>query len=358
MSNPSPKTPGRNASYSSVVSAPTTGLSLFDGVTNHGDTRRLTLVCGSAVQGHVRYRGLKMQAAVTVRNVGSARIQLDITTDPASMECVACEIAALLSIYVGHRVELPRSWRKWPNPCRTHAASLKRHSDNAQAPSIGGFAAWLDEISVLSPTRQLDFARACERYRRALWESDIHYELAYLDLITAAEIVAKRIRTDESSFDTDFPILSGMIGMTADSNQREELARMRLKLTEHSQLKAKFIRFLTESADEGFWQGRNLGELGRDTRTRLPTRISAVYDARCRRLHDRIGFPQVQRVGDVGGAYRGVYLALMRSSRPHLPTLGFFADLVRYSLLRLPGKGTRERHLPHVRPAGPEPADR
>ena len=195
--------------------------------------------------------------------------------------------------------------------------------------SLGGFTDWLEQVIRIGGRFQEALGLAAERYRVALWEAESHFELAYLDLVTAAEAVARLMPSCAPQWDSDYPKLAALLVRTRSTKLKTELASVQRKLTEQSLLRRKFTDFLCSGADASFWAGRDPHEMGPETQAELRHRIDMVYGVRSRRLHEGLWLdPSVTVETLEFESDRDRFW----SKKDRIPSLSFFAQLVGHAL--------------------------
>jgi hypothetical protein len=296
---------------------------------------RIEIHSDAVILGRASLRSVKIASVQDAADGVRVRAQLEINPVGRVDLALVSETACLMSLYLACRITVPEKWRWLDNcPVASLAAPVRiLPSAVGGTRRLDGFADWLSKVTRMGGKRQEALRDAAERYRAALWEAESHFELAYLDLVTAVEAVARLTQSDTSQWESSFPELSSLAKRTRNTKLITELGCAQEKLAEQSCLRRKFTDFLCNRADDGFWAGRDAVEMGPNTRAEFRHRIDMVYRVRSSRLHEGLWLdPSVTVEEFEFESARDRFW----SNKDRIPSLNFFAQLVGHALRSYP----------------------
>jgi hypothetical protein len=212
-------------------------------------------------------------------------------------------ICAYLSVLYGKRFDNhgpleTTGFHNVPDIGPFNSLSLPGIPQNTHKPRVDlGFALNLTEFKRFQPllnesvpdhARLVAFSGASHFYTRALQAAERDPEVAYLHLITAAEILANSLPTSQGDLlDSDIKAaLSRIESELADGERVANLFRARLR-----QIKRRFLKLISDLVDPSFF-GRTeasepYGAFKAETFTKA---MAAAYDLRSRFIHTGVTF--------------------------------------------------------------------
>ncbi len=253
---------------------------------------------------------------------------------------VARQLVALASLFLGRRLELGPNWVL--GDCEPEPVNKGRSEPVAPNLSEGEIKLnelrnWFSMSERLKPELQDDFLWAAEWYRRAIAKIEEDPPGAYLNLVTAIEIVSKHSEIGPLSLAAERSDISRLVGEIA-SPELQAKVRKRVEglLNEKGYKRRKFVKFIREHINDEFWSAGNPDEFGGIGRELLDNFSASIYDQRSLALHD--GFPFQSQAGSPhtgASAMRKQEKELVRKywrERGRIPPVAFFERVVNHAL--------------------------
>lgn len=198
-----------------------------------------------------------------------------------------------------------------------------------------GLAIFLDSVRTLKSDIHQPFMMACFHYLRALKEVGADSEMVFIRLVSAIEVLSKKMNLksqDDMFANVDLGCLVGLPQLSqAQKNEIQSIFDARKS-------KLRFIRFI-ESQSKGFFKGGNWkAKHVKITKKQLPKTLATIYNARSDYLHNGNPMYLSQFLRDAQKWDTDPSLGMIIDNRKFtaaqkLPYTYWFEDLVRHCLL-------------------------
>lgn len=197
---------------------------------------------------------------------------------------IASEIVVLTSLFLRRRMRLGPivGMDDHPQMLSSSALSTPHYLSKGRA-NLGELSDDFRLVERLIPSRHEPFILAVKLYNQALQLLDSNPELAYLNLVSAVEVIAQKHQIERPSLEELDPRLAAVVGAIPDDELRKKLedsiwARERL-------ISRKFCAFIESHVETSFWEDETRPEMGRIKSDYLPALLRKVYSQRSRTLH-------------------------------------------------------------------------
>jgi hypothetical protein len=202
----------------------------------------------------------------------------------------AHELVALASLILRQRLRLGQLVRWNDKPIMLSAGKGLR------APQLIGGVRSLSKLEEgltlaenLSPAHHETYILATMLYNQALELIESNAELAYLNLISAVEVLAQHHPVETPSLDSLDSRLAGLLDTVQQGPLRKQLEEAILKRERF--IRRRFVNFILDHIEQVFWDEAERPEHGKVLPTELPELLDRIYDQRSRTLHSGQPFP-------------------------------------------------------------------
>jgi len=220
--------------------------------------------------------------------------------DPSSMTAdrfgfyhggvIPSELVALASLFLRQRLRLGPIVRMDDSPrlLPEKHGWIDREIVSGES-NFGELANWLARAERLKPDLHEPFVLCAKLYQQALELIESKPDLAYLNLVSAIEVLASRHDLEKPTLDEVYPDIAALTGRVQDDELRSGIEQ---KIVAKERLiKRKFVEFIVTHTDETFWSSGSRPQHGRVEPRQLKELMEKVYDQRSRTLHSGEPFP-------------------------------------------------------------------
>lgn len=250
---------------------------------------------------------------------------------------IAAELVALASLLLRRRLKLSATVRMDDKP--RMFSSPKSWSDKdliSGNSNLADLEQGLKLVEGLRPELHESFVLAVRLYQEALDLVESTGDLAYLNLVSAIEVLAQDYSVEPPSVKEFDAGLAALVERVQDRKLRDEILD-RLVNRERS-IARKFKKFILDHIEDNFWTAADRPERGRIEPAELPEFLDRIYKQRSRTLHTGEPFPPnaVENPPLMGGEVdRCLGLSVgERKWEPSqfIPHVSFFEQLVNHVL--------------------------
>ena len=154
--------------------------------------------------------------------------------------------------------------------------------------NLGSLFDWLKFVEGLNAKYDLSFILAVRLYHKSLLLIDEEPDLAYLNLISAIEVLCQDTDIGEVTlYDVDKRLASLVYAL--EDNVKNEIERSILKREKF--IKRRFVKFILDYIEDSFWSEVERPALGKINPSDLQEYLERIYDQRSRTLHSGEPFP-------------------------------------------------------------------
>lgn len=207
---------------------------------------------------------------------------------------IAEELVALASLFLRRRLKLGSIVRLNDTPTRLsmkHLTSSRTIDDQLidGKSNLADLAKWLNLTEGLDSNYHQKFILAVRLYHQALILIEEQPDMAYLNLVSAIEVLCKNTDIGEVKLSDLDKTLSTVVGSVKDEGLRNKIEQAILKRERfHSR---RFVSFILNHIEKDFWDNEKRPQHGKITSKELPDLLRRIYRQRSRTLHDGEPFP-------------------------------------------------------------------
>lgn len=202
------------------------------------------------------------------------------------------ELVALSSLFLRRRLKLGSMVRRNDQPTMIDFKSLTTEIDKPLLlgeSNIEVLSKWIKLVEGLIPKYHLRYILAVKFYHRALLLIEDEPDLAYLNLISAIEILCQETDIGQIGLNDLDTNLSELVESVNDEAIRNALKRAILKRERF--IKRRFTEFILQHIEKEFWTEGIRPEHGQIKPDDLSGILNTIYDQRSRTLHNGEPFP-------------------------------------------------------------------
>ncbi len=148
---------------------------------------------------------------------------------------------------------------------------------------------WFKLLEKLDPKYHLKFMLAVRMYYQALFQIEKEPDLAYLNLVSAIEVLCQDTNIGEIKLTEINQKLAKLLESIDNVQLRNDIEKSILK--EKKFIARKFSKFILNNIENNFWNEPNRPNTGRITHEELPDLLMKIYQQRSRTLHSGELFP-------------------------------------------------------------------
>lgn len=212
---------------------------------------------------------------------------------------IESEITALASVFLRCRLTLGPIVRHGDRPMRLPTKLVDWIDPEVVSGqrNLADLGRWLELTANLKPELHQGFILAAKLYQQGLEVIETKPDLAYLNLVSAIEVLSQDFPVQKSLKDADGK-LARLLQQIPDPSLRQQIEDRLLE--KHLKfITERFVQFIQQYVDNSFWL-RETSEEGLQgipwpanqiTPERLPGLLRQVYDQRSRTLHAGKPFP-------------------------------------------------------------------
>jgi len=204
---------------------------------------------------------------------------------------IADELIALAALFLRRRLKLGPVTRIDDKP-RLLSTDRDRRIDQSLVSgesNLSELLAWFRTVEGLEEKHQLKFILAVRLYHRALLLIEEQPDLAYLNLISAIEVLCQQADVGEVTLSDIDPKLAGLVSSITSEDLRTEIEQTILKRERF--ISRRFVSFILDHTEENFWSEESRPQHGQVTREEFPDLLKRAYDQRSKTLHSGEPFP-------------------------------------------------------------------
>jgi hypothetical protein len=203
---------------------------------------------------------------------------------------IADELVALASLFLRRRFKHGSIVRMNDRPILLSRS--KRWIDRplvAGQSNLAELPEWLKLVEALDSNYHQRFILAVRLYHRALLLIEEQPDIAYLNLVSAIEVLCHDADIGEVTLsDLDLKIAK-LVGSVENKDLRNNIEQTILKREQF--IRRRFVTFILNHIEDDFWTGEERPKQGRIKPEELPDLLKRIYDQRSRTLHDGEPFP-------------------------------------------------------------------
>ncbi len=200
------------------------------------------------------------------------------------------EIVALASLFLRRRFKLGPIVREDDKPIIY--GKMEKFIDKpliTWQSNLGDLSKWLELVENLDGNYHQRFILAVKLYHQAILMIEEHPDMAYLNLISAIEVLCKEAAIGEVKLaDLENEKLAELINRIENEDLRRTIEQTILK-REHF-IGRRFVAFILDYVGKDFWATER-PEYGAIKRDDLPKILKRIYDQRSNTLHNGDTFP-------------------------------------------------------------------
>lgn len=249
---------------------------------------------------------------------------------------IADELVALSSLFLRRRLKLGPIVRRNDRPMYLPKSTgwidkqvVEGHS------SLRDLSDWLKLVEGLDTKYHLKFILSARLYHRALLLVEEEPDFAYLNLVSAIEVLCGDTDIGKVTLQDLNTKLSGLVRSIDDESLKIEVEAEILKNNRF--IKRKFVKFILDNLDENFWDEGERPKIGKIESTDLELLLGRIYDQRSKTLHEGDPFsPSVCHPPILGeeidislGEFQGDRIWKLKK---FIPSVQFFERLVNHVL--------------------------
>lgn len=207
---------------------------------------------------------------------------------------VADELVALTSLFLRKRLQLGSIVRIDDKPRLLSVSQdrIDKHLITGQS-DLGELPEYLSLVEGLDNKYHQNFILAVRLYHRAILLIEEEPDMAYLNLVSAIEILCRNYPIDEIKLSDLDEKLSKLVSSVEKEGLRGEIEQTILKNEKFTHLIARrFNKFIVNHVEEDFWREENKSGKGLIKKEDLPELLKRIYVQRSRTLHSGEPFPR------------------------------------------------------------------
>ena len=257
----------------------------------------------------------------------------------------ADELIALASLFLRRRLKLGPVVRMGDKPI--FFAKSRNWIDKALIEgqsNLGELTEWIKFVEELDIKYHLKFILAVKMYHRALQEIEGQPDIAYLNLVSAIEVLCQDTKiADVKLFEINCG-LAKLLGKIENEDLRADIEKALLEKERF--IGRRFVTFIMNHIDDEFWNYPDRPEHGKINPGDLPFLLKRIYDQRSRTLHSGEPFPPQIFEPPFNGAEIDTSLGTSIGDKKwtpkdYIPHPHFFERLVNYVLKEFLKKNNR-----------------
>lgn len=203
---------------------------------------------------------------------------------------IADELISLCSLFLRRRLKLGSIVREDDTP--TLFTHRKRWFDKdlvTGSNNLNDAKQWFKLVEGLDSQYHQKFILAARLYHRALLTIEDQPDMAYLNLISAIEVLCHNYDIGKVALSQLDRKLSKLVNSIRDEGLRNKIREKILKREKF--IKRRFIVFILDHLEKEFWTSTKRPNLGRIDPKQLPKLLARIYDQRSKTLHEGEPFP-------------------------------------------------------------------
>lgn len=203
---------------------------------------------------------------------------------------IADELVALASLFLRRRFRLGPIVRMDDSP-----KLLSMNQGWINKPLIVGKSSlaelpeWLKMVEGLDSDYHQRFILAVRLYNRAILLIEEQPDMAYLNLISAIEVLCQETNIGEITLSDLDQKLAELVGSVENGDLRNKIEQNILKREQF--ISRRFVAFILEHIEESFWSEENRPKNGQIKPEELRDLLKRIYEQRSRTLHNGEPFP-------------------------------------------------------------------
>lgn len=203
------------------------------------------------------------------------------------------EIVALCSLFLRRRLRLSSVVREDNNPVMYDVAGrgsglLDPFLVQGQS-NLGNLGIFFDLAAGLSPKLHQRFILSVKMYQQALARMEESPDIAYLNLVSAIEVLAGDFDIGKVKLAEQDAKLASLVDQIADEELRQKIEEGILE--REGLISRRFVRFIDAHTTSEFWDDSSRPELGRVEPKDFKKLLKRIYGYRSKALHAGEPFP-------------------------------------------------------------------
>lgn len=248
---------------------------------------------------------------------------------------IAGELVALASLFLRRRLKRGPVVRLDDEPLLSPGDKGRIDKPLVEGKSkLADLGEWLKLVEGLKTNYHLKFILAVSLYHLAVLIIEQHPTMAYLNLVSAIEVLSREEDIGKVSLSCYDKTLAELVSLV----EREDLGKKieQAILKKHRFIKRRFVAFVMNHIEKDFWSAERGPVRGQIKPDKLPGFLKKIYDQRSRTLHDGKPFPPAAISPPLQGEEidtRGM-IAGQRKWTPQqsIPNIHFFERLTNHVL--------------------------
>ena len=249
---------------------------------------------------------------------------------------IADELVALASLFLRRRFKLGPIVRmdNLPRLISIRGGGIDKPIVNGES-NLAELSEWLKLVEGLDYNYHLKFILAVKFYQRALLLIEEQPDMAYLNLVSAIEVLCKDTDIGKVTLSDLDKKLAELVGSVENEDLRSEIEQAILKRERF--IRRRFVAFILEHIENDFWTGEERPEYGQIKLEEFPDLLKRIYDQRSRTLHKGEPFPPSVFYPPSMGAEIDFSLGMIKGEKKwepkdFIPHPHFFERVVNYAL--------------------------
>ena len=207
---------------------------------------------------------------------------------------------------------------------------------------------WFKILENLDIKYHQKFILAVRMYHRAVLMIEEDPDLAYLNLVSAIEVLCQETEIGKVPLSEIKPKLSKVLQKIDDEELCHEIEEATLS-TERF-ISRKFVRFILNHTENSFWEEEDRPEHGKIEKNELEKSLKKIYNQRSRTLHKGEPFPPGAAEPSAMNAEINFSSATIKGDKKwlqsqYIPNISFFERLVNHVLKQFLIKNQIESNL-------------
>ena len=191
-------------------------------------------------------------------------------------------------------------------------------------------------VEGLNPKYHLKFILAVKLYHLALQMIEEHPDMAYLNLISAIEVLCRETKINKPNLKEYDKNLALLVNRISDKQLRNKISNA--ILNKPAYISSKFIRFIVKHTEKSFWDYEKRPLQGKINSEELEKLLERIYDQRSRTIHNGEPFPIYIFNPPIMGSEKLLGLGVIFGDKKweekdFIPNLHFFERLIRHVLI-------------------------
>lgn len=247
---------------------------------------------------------------------------------------IADEIVSLSSLFLRRKLKLGTIVRKDDRPMRISNANKWIDKPLISGKSnLSSITEWFVLIESLDHKVHQKFILAVRLYHRAILLIEEEPDLAYLNLISAIEVLCQDVELNSITLNDIDSELAKLVN-SLDDNIRDSIEKRIINRERF--IKRKFVKFILDNIDENFWL-EDRPKQGRVEQDKLEELLGRIYKQRSNTLHSGEPFPVTIYDSPVDNCEIEFFLGISVGEKKwepqdFIPNPHFFERLVNYVL--------------------------